>query len=79
MPLSKEGEKELNLFIYHTAKMKIIIAKNPHIEDKELARQLGLSYNQIQDFKRFCKMNKMKVNEPYSNPLKKDLRKAIEK
>ena len=77
MPLSKESEKELNLFIYHTAKMKIIIKTNPHIEDSELSRQLGLSFKQVQDFKRFCRMNKMKVNEPYSNPLKKDLRKAI--
>lgn len=77
MKLSKKAEKQLNLFINHTSKMKMIIKDNPHIEDRELARQLGLSFNQIQDFKVFCRMNGMRVNEPYSNPLKKDLRKAI--
>jgi len=70
----KLDEKRLARFILSASKMKIIIHKNPHIEDRELSRQLGISFNELQEIKHFCIMNKVAVNRPLLNKAVKDKR-----
>ena len=57
--------------------MKMIIAKDPYISDRELSRRLGISFFELKDIKQFCIINKMKVNQPNPNPVKKDVRKSL--
>ena len=59
------------------SKMKMIVAKQPDIPDRELSQRLGIAFSELQDIKQFCIMNKMKVNQPNPNPVKKDVRKSL--
>ena len=62
-PKLKKGN-EFSIFVFHTARMKVLIGENPKITDKELCIKLGLDFSKLQDMKTFCKINGMRINEP---------------
>jgi len=62
-PNRPKKNNEFTMFMYHTARMKAIIAQDPKIADQKLSKLLGISFNQLQDMKQFCKLNGMRVNE----------------
>lgn len=70
------NHKRLDRFILLASRMKMIIAKEPDIPDRKLSQKLGVSFQEFKEVKEFCIMNKMRVNEPNKNPVKKDLRLA---
>jgi len=62
-PKRPKKNNELKLFMYNTARMKIFISQNRKIKDRDLSQKLGISFNQLQELKQFCKLNKMLVNQ----------------
>ena len=72
--MSPEEEKRFEFQMLKACQLKILVAKDIHIEDRDLQRQLGISAQQLQEIKTFCKINKMRVNEPLKNKAKKDAR-----
>jgi len=71
------NQKRFERFVYCAHKMKMIIANDKYITDRELSQRLGIAFSELQEVKHFCIINKMKVNQPNPNPVKKDVRKAL--
>jgi len=55
----------------------MIIHNDKYITDRALSQRLGIAFSELQEVKQFCVMNKMTVNVPHPNPVKKDVRKSL--